>query len=79
MIKTINDRWKGYESMFLDSTIGEIQRRNIKRAFFAGFEEAITPALYDISTLPAKEGFAQLESFQRQAKGFFGTVAEGKA
>jgi hypothetical protein len=51
----------------------------MKRAIFAGFTAAMLTATQDIPALSDEAAEEAIESYLRQCKGFFETVAERKA
>lgn len=77
--RPINDYWREFEKMIGLNKGPEIQRREMKRAFFAGFDIA-QRAITNVSCqLPEAEACKQLSSWSRQADGFAVAVQEGGA
>lgn len=77
-IQTINESWKSYESMVLPKEAGEIQRREMKRAFFAGFGYAMD-TLLELSVFDEDDGVERLKRFTAEIRGFTEAVKLGVA
>ena len=76
--ETINDKWKCFESAVLPKNASEIQRIEMKRAFFAGFHQC----LCDLSVMSSgdeEDAMKSLDRYQQEAKGFSIAILEGGA
>lgn len=80
-VKTINDQWKEVaERLKLHlPNIPEVQRREMKRAFFMGFTACLA-SLKDVMGIRDEDDqVRRLERFHQEARGFSIAVQEGRA
>ena len=78
---TINERWKDFESKILDPIkAGNVQRMEMKRAFFAGYAVAYYHFVNEIPAIESEdECVAAIQSCGMQLTGFSEAVKLGHA
>lgn len=70
MITSINDRWKHFEKSVLPKEAPDIQRQEMKRAFFAGFSLCLDIMCIEISELEEDDGVKEIQRLRAQIEGF---------
>lgn len=78
----VNQYWKDLVRILKldDPKVPEVQRREMKRAFFTGFHTCLLGMFYmDDDTLTPDQQSDQLESWMKQCEGFAIAVREGMA
>lgn len=76
--ETINEKWKSFEAAVIPRNAPQVQRIEMKRAFFAGFHQCLCD-LTAISGGDEDEALASLDRYQKEAKGFSIAIMEGGA
>lgn len=77
-IKNINERWKDFEKAVLNGDFSANQRKEMKRAFFAGFADALN-AFDQIARLKADEFLTQHGKLEKEILGFAEAIQLGAA
>jgi len=79
LIKTIDELWLDFVEEILPAGIPEIQRREMKRAFFGGFTSALFALTVGLPKLPFEQADAAIQGFHNQVSDFFKAVRENRA
>jgi hypothetical protein len=79
-MKTIADRWSAFERAVL-SRAGTVQRMEMRRAFYAGFHEALLAMLDMANESGANDdvGETMIERLHKECEQFAADIATGKA
>jgi hypothetical protein len=79
--ETINDQWKSFSAALkLDRPgVPEVQRSEMKRAFFGGFTAALAKMKRIGDVMPMDQGAAMLERYWQECRGFNEAVQMGGA
>lgn len=79
--RTINEYWKFFSGVLgLDEKeVPAVQRLEMKRAFFSGFNVCQLAIVKAAEALPEDEAVAQMESWMKQAEGFAIAIRMGEA
>jgi hypothetical protein len=80
-MKTVADRWKLFDKHVLSKTAPDIQRKEMRRAFYAGFYDALVAGLEmaDESGDDDDAGASMMRKLYEECTAFAGDVAAGKA
>jgi len=79
-IKTIDELWMDFvEEILPPGEIPEIQRRDLRRAFFGGFTSALYALTHGLPKLPFEQAETAIQGFHQQASDFFKAVREDRA
>ncbi len=78
-MKTIADRWANFERVVLPRA-GSVQRMEMRRAFYAGFHEALMAGLEMANETGADDdaGMAQMQALHDECEQFAADIAAGK-
>lgn len=68
-MKTIAEQWLEFSTMVLPDTVSDVQRTEMRKAFFAGFHACMTTHL-DASDLPESQAVAVLEKYKAESEQF---------
>lgn len=79
--RTINEYWKFFSGVLgIDAKeVPAVQRLEMKRAFFAGFNVCQLAIVKAAEALPEDKAVAQMESWAKQAEGFAIAIRMGEA
>lgn len=79
--RRINEYWHGFaEIVGLNKpTVSETQRREMKRAFFAGFDVCQTAYLRMAEQLSDEDCEKRMKAWKQEAQGFSIAIQEGAA
>lgn len=78
-MKTINESWKEFEAKVIPPGSSPIQHREMKRAYFAGFDVAIGALLVTADVLEEAEACKRLDRYRQEIRGFAEAIKLGKA
>lgn len=80
-MKTIADHWARFEMSVIPPTAPAIQRMEMRRAFFAGFQSALVAGLQMAEESGPDDalGAAMLQALHDECKRFAADIAAGKA
>ncbi len=80
-MKTIAQRWTEFEAQVISPDAGPVQRQEMRRAFYAGFNEALVASLQmaEESGNDDELGVAMMESLHRECREFVSSVLTGRA
>jgi len=77
--REINEYWKVFAAALHLENASEIQRTEMKRAFFAGFDTCLSATCELADQKGEEDAVKQLESWRQQCIGFAVAVQEGAA
>lgn len=77
-MKKIIERWREFEARVMPKDAPEVQRTEMRRAFFAGFAEGLV-FLVELAPLSETEAKAAVESARKQCEGFSIAIEMGEA
>jgi hypothetical protein len=80
-MKTIAEHWREFEQMVLPPMASTIQRREMRRAFYAGFQSCLSAAIEIGTTSDGddKQGAEMLQRLQDECQQFVAAVLDGQA
>lgn len=78
MLNTIDAQWRTFERLVMPEEASDLQRREMRRAFYAGFESALMMNLR-VAAESEDAGVAMLEGLHQEARMFARDVATGRA
>lgn len=78
--KRMSELWKEFEIKVLPPTAGPVQRREMKRAFYAGAQSLLTAilAMLDPGDEPTLDDLARMEALNSEILAFFRAVERGE-
>lgn len=77
-MSTIAEQWLEFSAMVLPNNVSDVQRTEMRRAFYAGFHSALSSAR-GLADLEESEGVKRLQAWQDEAAQFGERIASGKA
>lgn len=77
-LPSVNDRWLTFAQQVLPKEASAIQRKEMKRAFFAGFTACLVGGV-EMVAFPDEDGAARLMRYHEECKGFAVAVEMGAA
>ena len=77
-LPSANDQWRQFEGGVVPKNASAIQRREMKRAFFAGFTSCLRSG-QELAEMSEDDAVARLGRFHEEVKGFAVAVEMGAA
>jgi hypothetical protein len=68
-MKTIAEQWLEFSAMVLPDTVSDVQRVEMRKAFFAGFHASMMSHV-EVAELPDAQAVAQLEKYEAEGEQF---------
>lgn len=80
-MKTVAERWAMFEALVLPRNVGSVQRQEMRRAFYSGFQEALTAGIEmaDESGADDELGVRLIQSLHEECQRFGKAIQAGKA
>lgn len=73
---SINDQWHFFAKVVLPAHCSETQRREMKRAFFAGADVMLNAPINIVDKMPEAAVLARIKSWQLEARGYLDSIIE---